>query len=152
MLSRIIFSILISGTLAFAQESEKTPLDLMRQDLKAIKMEILKKEMNFSETDAEKFWPIYEDYSRELTKIGDRELNLISQYVKFYENMTDPIAKTVYEESIKIKQARLDLEKKYFDKVSKALSPKIAAKFNQIEGMITQMIRLQIYSELPVLR
>ena len=152
MLSRIIFSILISGTLAFAQESEKTPLDLMRQDLKAIKMEILKKEMNFSETDAEKFWPVYEDYSRELTKIGDRELNLISQYVKFYENMTDPIAKTVYEESIKIKQARLDLEKKYFDKVSKALSPKIAAKFNQIEGMITQMIRLQIYSELPVLR
>ncbi len=152
VLSRIIFAALIFGTLAFAQDSVKTLVDLMRQDLKATKMEILKKEMNFSEADAEKFWPIYENYSKELKKIGDRELNLIKQYVKFYENMTDPTAKTVFDESIRIKQARLDLEKEYFEVVSKALSPKVAAKFTHIESMITQMIRLQIYSELPVLR
>ncbi len=152
MLSRIIIAALIFGTLAFAQDEEKTLVDLMRQDLKTNKMMILKKEMNFTKEQAEKFWPIYEAYSEELGKIGDRELNLIKQYVKFYENMTNPTAKSVFEESMKIEQARLDLEKKYFEQVSKALSPMMAAKFSMIEGMIMQMIRLQVYSELPVLR
>ena len=66
--------------------------------------------------------------------------------------MSDETAEVLYEESLKIKKKRLSVEEKYFRQVSKAVSPKNAVKFIQIENIISQLVRLQVYSELPVLK
>jgi len=149
MMHRIVLLLVLVSGICFAQDSF---VDLLRSDIKGKKVEIIKKEMQFSEEEAEKFWPVYKQYGKELSEINIRELKLIKRYIQFYQKMSDATAEVLYEESLKIKKERLSLEEKYFRKVSKALSSKIAAKFIQIENIISQLVRLQVYSELPVLK
>src|SRR4051794_38769894 len=44
----------------------------------------------------------------------------------------------------------LALKKKYFEKFSKALRPKLAARFFQIENQLLDVVDLQVASTLPV--
>ena len=46
----------------------------------------------------------------------------------------------------------LALKKTYFQKFSKALTPKLAARFFQIENQLLDVIDLQIASSLPVIQ
>jgi len=55
-------------------------IELMRSDLRTEKVAILTESMAFSEDDAEVFWPIYREYELLLSKLGDRRLELLTQY------------------------------------------------------------------------
>ncbi len=108
--------------------------------------------MDFSEEQANAFWPIYREFNTEREAIGDESIKVIKQYIKFYENMTDATAKELWKKSMEIKQSKLDLEKKYYKKFEKALTSKMAVKLMQVENQINDLIELQINSELPLLK
>ena len=48
--------------------------------------------------------------------------------------------------------ARVKLMRNYYKKFSKALSPKMAAKFLQVENQIWMLMDVQIASELPLVK
>ena len=50
-----------------------------------------------------------------------------------------------------LKESRLALKKKYFEKIGKALAPVVAAKFLQLENVINNLIDIQIAAELPLI-
>lgn len=126
-------------------------VELIRSDIRAKKIVIIKETMNFSDEQASVFWPIYREYNNELEKVSDERLQLIKSYLKFYENMTDETAKVLAEKSVEIDQKFLDLRKVYFKKFEKALSAKLAAKLMQVDNQINSLIRLQVDSELPLI-
>jgi hypothetical protein len=45
---------------------------------------------------------------------------------------------------------RLQLKKKYFQRMSQAVSPRVAARYLQIENQIEKILDLQIASNLPI--
>jgi hypothetical protein len=49
-------------------------------------------------------------------------------------------------------QKLLALKKTYFEKFSKALMPKLAARFFQIENQLLDIVDLQVASSLPVIQ
>jgi len=127
-------------------------IELLRSDLRATKTKIITAAMEFTQQEAEAFWPVYRQYEAELTKIGDARLANIKDYAKHYETMTDDKAKELVEKWFQIQQNRLDLRKKYFQEFSKVLPVTKAAKFMQIEHQIGLLVDLQIASELPLVK
>ena len=65
--------------------------------------------------------------------------------------MSDDQAKQIAKDWFKLQESQLGLLKKYHKKFEKAVSPRVATKFVQIENQIGLLIDLQVASERPLI-
>ncbi len=127
-------------------------IDMIRADLSTQKKSVVNSVMQFSEADAKIFWPIYEQYQMEFSRIGNETAALIKEYVESLDTMTDGKAANLMSRNFDLQKRKLALRHKYYEKVSKALSPIKAAKFMQLDSQLVGMLDLQISSNLPFIR
>src|SRR6267378_2588068 len=78
--------------------------------------------MQFNDSDATKFWPIFQQYDAELTTIGDGRMKLIVDYARNYENLTNEQADALMSKAFELEAQRAILKKKFFDKMKAQLS------------------------------
>jgi hypothetical protein len=64
--------------------------------------------------------------------------------------MTAVTAKSLMDRAFKLESSRLAVLKKYADKVSKAVSPNVAARFAQVEAIVNSLIDLKLRAETPL--
>src|SRR5262245_29953319 len=76
-------------------------MELLGTDVRKEKTDIMGQVMQFDTDEAAKFWPIYNEYNAELTKIGDSRLAMIKKYADNYENMTDAVADDLIQTAIR---------------------------------------------------
>jgi len=69
-------------------EVEKN-LDLLRRDLRAEKKKILAMNVPLTETEATKFWPVYDRYAAEMSKHYDDFYAVIKDYAAKQKTLTD---------------------------------------------------------------
>ena len=141
--------LLVFSSFAAAQEPF---IEIMRADLRADKVAILTESMEFSEADAEVFWPIYREYELELSKLGDRRLEMLKQYARTHEDLSNEDAKRLANAWFQLQEDHLKLKKKIFGRVEKALSTTIAARFLQVEHQIQLLAELGLASETPLVK
>src|ERR1700755_2797038 len=67
-------------------------IQLLRTDIQQSRAEIVGKVMELDATEANTFWPIYKDFQKDLEKIGDQTVSLITEYSKNYDQMTEKLA------------------------------------------------------------
>lgn len=127
-------------------------VDRMRSDLSCGKQHTLNLVMHLSSEEAAKFWPIYHDYEEELFDIGDRRLEVIRKFSQAQQSqpMSEEQAAVLASEWFKCESQRLDLLRKYHQKVADALSPLRAAQFGQVEHRFNTAIDLMVASEVPL--
>src|SRR5262245_27148118 len=51
-------------------------LDLLRQDLRSMKKQLIAQNLKLSDVEATKFWPVYDKYTADLIKINDKKYAL----------------------------------------------------------------------------
>ena len=134
---------------AAADDMEKY-VELMRSDLRNGKTELLTHALNLSDADGKKFWPIQREYETELAKVGDQRIQLLKDYAAAYDSMTATTAKTLIDRAFKLESTRLSVLKKYTDKVAKDVSPRVAARFAQVEAVVNSLIDLKLRAETPL--
>lgn len=124
--------------------------ELLRSDVRTQKVAILTQMMNFTEAEDTAFWPIYREYDAELSKLGDERVALIQEYAKGFLQMDDPLADKLALQALDLEARRHAVKAKYYDRVKKALSPRAAMRFLQVEQQLLLLIDLQISASLPV--
>jgi len=127
-------------------------VELLRSDLRTAKTQIHTEALALSEADGAKFWPIQREYETELAKLGDQRIQLIKDFVANYDSLSTDMAKQLTDRAFKLETSRLSLLKKYTDRVAKTVSPKIAARFAQVEAIINSLVDLQIRAETPLVK
>ena len=140
---------LVVPTVAVADDMEKY-VELMRSDLRTSKTELLTEALKLSDADGKKFWPIQREYETELAKVGDQRIQLLKDYAAAYDSMTATTAKSLMDRAFKLESSRLTVLKKYADKVSKEVSPTVAARFAQVEAIVNSLIDLKLRAETPL--
>ncbi len=146
----VVFMILIMAALVYAQGDAY--LELVRSDLKTEKKAIIVNVMELTDAESNVFWPIYREYEAERDKLGDRTIALLKDYVNNYDKLTDQKAEELVKESFKIRKEKLKLKEKYFKKMKKALSPKRAAQWLQLENQLDTILDFQIAEQLPLIQ
>ena len=136
-------------TIAAADDMEKY-VEMMRSDLRSGKTALLTEALKLSDADGQKFWPIQREYETELAKVGDQRIQLIKDYAAAYDSMTATTAKSLVDRAFKLESERLAVLKKYTDKVSKAVSPNVAARSAQVEAIVNSLIDLKLRAETPL--
>jgi hypothetical protein len=156
-LAGVVFA---SGSL-FAQASAEPAdadgirayFELLRSDVSATKIRTINEVMKLTGPEAEKFWPVYRKYEKELAVVAERKLALIREFapLHFGGKLDDQQAAKLAARWLKNTQERLDLWKKYHKQISKAVSPIRAAQFLQAEHQMALFIDLNIAAEMPAL-
>jgi hypothetical protein len=80
--------------------------DLLREDVRQEKAELMGSVMLLSAGDAAKFWPIYEEYDSELKKLNDRRVENIKEYARNYDQMTDEKADELVQKDMTYRRQR----------------------------------------------
>lgn len=125
-------------------------INLLRADVRQQKAEIMGAMMLLSAADAAKFWPIYDQYDKDLSKLNDQRVDTIKQYARDYSQMTDAEADDLVQKSFTYQKQRNELLANTYSKVKQALGGITAARFLQIEHQLLWIIDLQIASALPL--
>ena len=125
-------------------------IDLLRADVRQQKAEMVGAVMQLSAADAAKFWPIYEQYDKELAKLNDQRVANIEEYARAYNQMTDEKADELIQKALSYRKQRSELLAKYYELVKGSLGGITAARFIQVEDQLLLVIDLQIDSSLPV--
>jgi hypothetical protein len=125
-------------------------INLMRTDVRQQKAEILGAVMLLSASDASKFWPIYDEYDAELSKLNDQRVENMREYARTYDDMTDAKADELIQNALAYQKRRADLLAKTYDRVKQTVGAITAARFVQVEHQLLLLIDLQIASSLPV--
>jgi hypothetical protein len=102
--------------------------------------------------EATKFWPVYDQYRAEYTKIGDAKLALIKEYAENWGTVTDAQALDYLKRSEEISESVIQLWKKYVPLVNGVLPGKKTATFFQLERRIELLIDVQVASLLPLVQ
>lgn len=132
------------------QKNIQEYVSLLRSDVRKQKTEIMGAMLELSPDEAAKFWPIYNEYDAELTKLNDLRLSNIQEYARNYDNMTESKADELIQKAFDYRQRRSELLSKYYGRVKESLGSIQAARFVQIEDQLLMIIDLQITSELPI--
>jgi hypothetical protein len=147
-----IFTMLFA-TSAFAQDDLAQWTQLLKQDLKAQKKEIITKGMQtFTAEEANRFWPIYDGYNNELGNFVDARVALLKAYADDYDKMTDEKATELLNRRLSIQKKRAELDEKYRKQFATALSPRRLVRFYQIEHQLDLLIELQTVSQVPMMK
>jgi hypothetical protein len=128
----------------------KAYVDLLRKDVKKDKVAILTELMQLSPDEAAKFWPVYNEYDKALTKLGDERIAFIRMYAENETTLTDQKATQIVTGLLDIEGRRNQLKREYLKRMSHALSGKLAARFLQIESQLERVVDLQVAASLPI--
>jgi hypothetical protein len=124
--------------------------ELLRSDVRTLKVAIITEVMGFTEAEDAAFWPIYRDYDAEMAKLGDERVALIGEYASNYSKMTDAIAEKLASRALDLEARRHAVKAKCYERVKAALSAQTALRFLQVEHQLLLLIDLQISASLPV--
>ena len=127
-------------------------LTLLRKDIRSIKKQLIAANLTLTDSEATKFWQVYEQYSAETEKINDERTAIIKEYSDEYGALTDAQADSLIRRWLDtdIEQARL--RQRYVPIFRKVLPGKKAATFFQLDRRISMMIDVQLTSQLPLVQ
>jgi hypothetical protein len=160
---KIVFSCLVlvlafmaANTSTFAQTETDTgiqiekDLALLRRNLRADKKKILAANVPFTETEATKFWPVYDQYALEMSKHYDAFYAVIKDYAANQKTLTDAQAIDMIKRWSQIQVELAQTRQKFVPIVEKVIPGKKAALFFQIDRRLYELMDLQIASEVPL--
>jgi len=124
----------------------------IRSEIQVRKTDIVQQNITLSEDQAKKFWPMQRSYENDLSKLGDLRLDIIRDYAKNWDNLSDETARNLGKRLLDYDKKRVGLRSKYFDRISKEVSPMIASKFLQIDLQLEDIIDLEIASSVPLIK
>ena len=105
-------------------------VSLLRQDIRSKKKQLIAANLSLTDTEATKFWPVYDQYTAELTKLGDRKYAL----------------------SLVLDEQIAQLRAKYVPIVSKVLPGTKTATFFQLDRRLTSLLDVQLASQIPLVQ
>jgi len=127
-------------------------VQLLRQDVRSQKKQIVAANMQLTDAEAEKFWPVYDQYTAEVTKLGDTRVALIKQYAQNYDTLTDAQANDLMQKWGGLEESVAQLRLKYIPNFEKVVSAKKTALFFQIDRRLSLIIDLQLASSIPLVQ
>jgi hypothetical protein len=124
--------------------------ELLHENLSDQKGPILGVVLQLTEEEAAKFWPIYDQYNAEMSKINASAAANVDAYVKNFAQLSGQQADEIVRKSVDYHNQREALLAKYYGLVKASLGAATAARFFEIENQILLLIELQMNSNLPI--
>ena len=125
---------------------EQILLDRIQNDKRNVYAEYL----DLSTTEAEAFWPVYDEYEARLEELDTRFIALVNEFVENFDSLTDEKAREILVERLAIERKRVDLKVKYTDRIAAVVPGRKALRYAQLESRIENVRRRNLYLLIPL--
>ncbi|MGA2354500.1 MAG: hypothetical protein ABSG02_08385 [Terriglobales bacterium] len=132
------------------QDPTDEDIKLLRKDLRSDKKQIIAANMNLTDAEAEKFWPVYDQYTADVAKINDTKAALIKEYLQTFDTMNGEQAEGYIRKRAAVEESIMQLRLKYIPIFRKVLSGRQTALFFQIDWRLGLVIDLQL-AQMPLI-
>lgn len=136
-----MMAVMLLGQLpaAFAQEVDKT----IQDKVKSLEIAYISKELNLSPEEAQKFWPVYNRYSKEVELlIQDRKRQA---KVNKQQTRTDNTGEDATDVELSYARKMLDIKTRYKDEFQKVIPPRKVTDFfrseREFRGMMIRQLK-----------
>jgi len=160
---RGILPVMAAGLIAFAvafpapawtQDKQADKIQILLDKIKADKKLLVAKNMDLTQSEAQAFWPVYEQYQQQLANFNQRMVKLIESYAAAYRanSMTDEEAKKLTGEFVAIERGEAAVKEFFVPKLRQVLPPKKVARYLQIENKIRAVIKYELADAVPLVQ
>ena len=139
---------------AAAQETGTTNMEILRQKIQADRKLLIAQNLELTDAEGAKFWPVYEAYQKDLQQINQRLETTILTYAEAYKKgpIGDDAAKKLLGEALAIDEAELKLRTSAVPKVMAVLPATKAARYIQMENKIRAVVRYELAAGIPLVK
>lgn len=143
--------LLLAVPLAAAQvKTDATDMDALRNAVRADKKALVTSMLNLTDAEAKKFWPIYDAYQRDIDVANRRRNMVVVDLVGASKPISELYARTLANELIGADEAEIKARRVMHNKVLKALPPRKAARYLQLESKIRAVQAYDIAVGIPL--
>ena len=142
----------VSGLPALAQDKPADNMQIVRDKIKADKKLFVAEAMSLTESEAKAFWPVYDNYQKDLIKLNDRAIRMIQNYAKNYQSMTNEAAKKLTDEFLAIRGEQQELMVSYLPQFRKVLPDIKVARYYQLENKISAVVNYDLAMNIPLVQ
>jgi hypothetical protein len=147
---------LINRTSAQTGTTSQSAIDkeaqLLRQDIRSQKKQLVAANLNLTDTEVTTFWPVYDRYAADLMKVNDEKYALIKEYADSWGTIADDQALSLTNRVLANEKNVAELRIRYVPLFVKVIPGKKAATFFQLERRIQALIDLQVAAQLPLVQ
>jgi hypothetical protein len=126
-------------------------IQMLRDEVGKDRREIVKANMLLTNSEAARFWPIYDEYVAERNKVGDRRVKLITDYAANRNSMSEDEAMRLLKESLDIDKQRVEVKESFTKKFNKELSARTTARFFHIESKLDATVDAVRAAKIPLI-
>ena len=132
--------------------ADVTDMQALRNAVKTDKRAYVASVLNLTPAEAKNFWPAYDAYQRALDSSG-RERNVtIIDVVGSDKPVSDLYAKQIAKDIMLADEAEAKARKTLYNRVMKAIAPKKAVRYLQLEGKIRAAQAYEIAETIPLIK
>lgn len=154
---KVLTTFLLAGTVLFAgpaiaQQSADTNMEILKQKLKADKRLLVADNMQLTDAEAKDFWPLYDEYQKELEQVNQKLGKTIMEYSDAYNKGQIPndTAKKLLDQVLSIEEQEVSLKRTFAGKLERVLPATKAARYMQIETKIRSLLKLELAKQIPL--
>jgi hypothetical protein len=134
-----------------AQTAADKDIDLLRKDVRSQKRQLIAENLQLTDQESEKFWPLYDKYTADLVKINDAKYAAIKEYATSYSTLTDDQATVLVQKMLGVDRAVAELRLRYIPMFNNVISGRKTAVFFQLDRRLVSLIDLQLASQIPMI-
>lgn len=123
----------------------------LRAEVGKDRRDVVKANMLLTASEADRFWPLYDEYRAARDKVGDRKVKLISDFAASSNTISEDEAQRLSKEFFSIERAKLAVKEKYLAKMSKTLSARTVARFFQIDQKLDAIVDMGLAARVPLM-
>jgi len=138
--------ILLTPALALADEAAELQKKIFMDQKKLVVME----NMEFTEQEAQQFWPIYEEHQEKLFKNSLQLAKVIASYASVYKEMKSDEALVLLDEFQQAQKQRLDVLHQYANDLKKILPGTKVMRSLQVEYKLQAIARFEMAKKIPL--
>jgi hypothetical protein len=152
LLSLTAMSWALVGAGRQADVATDTNLEILRESIRANKKALVAASLDLTNDEAQKFWPVYDRYQKDLTVLNDRYLQIIQDYTTHFDDLTDDQAMKLLDQYLKADADRVKLRQDYVAQIAAVLPGRKVVRFFQIENKMDAVVRYDLAANIPVVK
>jgi len=143
--------LVLAGLLAVpaVASAQATDLAVTRQQIQADRQAIVAANLPLTEEQATKFWPLYQEYRTDISKLVDKRQALLTAPVQG-DSLTEKVINQTLDDWVKIGVEYAQTQQKYVKKFQAVLGGRGTIRYYQIEKRLDLIVEASLASSIPL--
>jgi Spy/CpxP family protein refolding chaperone len=132
--------------------ADVTDMQMLRTAVQQDKKSFVASTLQLTDAEGKKFWPIYDAYQRTLDAADRRRNKAVIDIVGMDRPMSDLYARNLATELIQADESEIKARRALQNKLMRALPPRKAARYLQLEAKIRAVEAYEVAAALPLVK